>query len=56
MKKEEEIVAVIAAVLKQYSNRPEVKLKIKSIKRNGSHTSAWASAGRLARMDNRLNS
>lgn len=54
MKKNDEIIAVITAVLNLYKKRPEIKLRIKSIKRNNSSKPVWASTGRLVRMERRL--
>jgi hypothetical protein len=56
MKENEEIVAAISAVLNLYNRRPDINLKVKSIKRIHHGTPVWASAGRMARMDRRLNS
>jgi hypothetical protein len=55
MNNNDELAAVITAVLNLYSRRPEIKLKIRSIKSTQEISPTWAAAGRAARMQRRLN-
>ena len=56
MDRDKELIAVITTALSLYSKRPQISIKIRSIKRLKQSSPVWASAGRLARMERRLNS
>lgn len=51
---DDELVAVIAAALAAYLDKPVSNIKVRSIKKMGAHVSSWAAAGRQEQMNTRF--